>query len=191
MSISLMSAFSNECKGRIPRRLWIKEVPAIHQLSPSTIIYWAWTLCWDYYQFINEFIARDCSTLWAMQKRHKTGFLSSRSFYSCGKDMPLSPWRNNAGAETAHHQEMGTLRALRGSRKSKSSTRHTVGTSKTLVGGLSNERISGMSDSFWQRLLASVQHIPRPLPLLSTSRRAAMGTKITGTVGHTQGHVRL
>lgn len=71
--------------------------------------------------------------------------------------------------------------------KSTSSAWHTMGPSNALVGEMSNEWIRGTSDSCWRGLLSSVQPTPRPLPLLSTSRWNAVGTKITVMSGTPKG----
>lgn len=184
MSISLM-------EGQNPR--WRRpqiEVLVIHSLIPLTIIYWTCAL-YGAYLPAYKYIARDHYILWVLQKKHKTGFLSSRSFHSCGKAITI---------------QEGIIQKLRlliirrwyahcmfsgGSRMSMSSVWHIVDTPKTLVEGMSNESISGMSDGCWQGLLTSVQFTPRPLPLLSSNRQTTVRAKIIDHVGHTQGHLRL
>lgn len=63
------------------------------------------SLYWEYcYQSVYKFNkGLSCSVGHA--EKHKTGFVSSRSFRSCGKDM-TQPRRNNAGLKTAYHQEV-------------------------------------------------------------------------------------
>lgn len=91
----------------------------------------------------------------------------------------LNPWRNNAGARTAYHQEViCTLYALRGfyeeHKPCLAHNRHqnTAWRNESWVN-------QGDEDSGWQGLLSSIQTTSRPLPLLSTRRWNAVGAKST------------